>query len=73
MIGTNDGGIAGILTDKTGILINPESPDELAAAVKSVLNGETKFNRNECACYTEETFSQDKLILKTIDLYKSLL
>lgn len=69
VIGTNDGGIAGILTDKTGILINPESPDELAAEVKSVLTGKKQFDRDECANYTEKTFSQDMLILKTIDLY----
>lgn len=71
VIGTNDGGIAGILTDKTGILINPESPEELANAIKSVLNGEKNFDRKACAHYTEQTYSQDKLILNTIELYKS--
>lgn len=73
VVGTNDGGIAGILTDKTGILINPESPDELANAIKSILNGERKFDRTECAKYTKETYSQDSLIIKTIDLYNSLI
>lgn len=73
VIGTNDGGIAGILTDKTGILINPENPNELASAIKSVLDNEKKFNRNLCANYTKETYSQDSLILNTIDLYKKVI
>lgn len=73
VIGTNDGGIAGILTDKTGILINPESPDELATEIKAILNGEKLFDRNICAQYTQETYSQDNLIIKTIDLYKSII
>lgn len=73
VVGTNDGGIAGILTDKTGLLINPESPDELACAVKSILNGEVNINRKACAEYTEQTFSQDSLIIETIKLYKSFL
>lgn len=72
VVGTNDGGIAGILTPETGILINPESPEELADAIKSVLNGDKVFNRKTCAQYTEQTYSQDRLILKTIELYKSL-
>lgn len=69
VIGTNDGGIAGILTDKTGILIDPEDPDALAAEVKAVLSDKKTFDRQECAEYTKQTFSQDSLILKTIDLY----
>ena len=73
VIGTNDGGIAGILTDKTGILIDPEDPDALAREVKAVLSGDKVFDRQTCAAYTKQTFSQDSLILKTIDLYKSLI
>ena len=73
VIGTNDGGIAGILTDKTGILIDPEDPDALAREVKAVLSGEKKFDRDECAAYTKEKFSQDSLILKTINLYNDLI
>lgn len=73
VIGTNDGGIAGILTDKTGILINPESPEELACAIKKVLAGSLQFNRKVCADYTEQTYSQDSLITETIKLYKSFL
>lgn len=72
VIGTNDGGIAGILTDKTGILINPEDPDALACEVKAVLSGEKTFDRQECAEYTKQTFSQDSLILKTIELYETV-
>lgn len=72
VIGTNDGGIAGILTDKTGILINPEDPDALAAQVKAVLSGKKTFDKQTCAQYTKETFSQDTLILKTIEIYESV-
>lgn len=72
VIGTNDGGIAGILTEETGILINPEDPEALAEKVKEVLASKN-IDRNLCAKLTKERFSQDSLILKTIDLYKSLM
>lgn len=73
VIGTNDGGIAGILTEETGILIDPEDPDALANEVKASLNGEKQFDRKLCASLTEKRFSQDSLILKTVDLYKKLI
>ncbi len=70
VIGTNDGGIPGILTPETGILIDPEDPDALAREVKAVLSGEKKFDRKYIADYTKKTFSQDSLIIKTVELYE---
>lgn len=72
VIGTNDGGIAGILQKETGILINPEDPKSLAKEIKNVLDGNKKFDRATCAKITKEKFSQDSLITKTIKLYESL-
>lgn len=70
VIGTNDGGIPGILTPETGILIDPEDPDALAREVKAVLSGEKKFDRKYIADYTKKAFSQDSLIIKTVELYE---
>lgn len=72
VIGTNDGGIKDILTSKTGILIDPDDPDALARGVKDILSGKKKFDREYIAKYTKDTFSQDSLINKTIDLYTKL-
>lgn len=73
VIGTNDGGIAGILTKETGILIDPENPQQLAQAVKDVLSGNRTFDRKRVAEATKEVFSQDSLILKTIGLYQKVI
>ena len=70
VIGTNDGGIADILTTNTGILIDPEDPEALALNVEKILNNEISFDRDKIAKITKKKFSQDSLILKTIDLYK---
>ena len=72
VIGTNDGGITGILTPETGILIDPEDPDTLAREVKAVLSGKKKFDRTHIAKYTKDTFSQDSLIDKTVELYQKV-
>lgn len=73
VIGTNDGGIAGILTDETGILINPEDPKSLAKEVEAVLSKSKIIDRDTCAELTKQRFSQDSLILKTVELYQGLL
>lgn len=72
VIGTNDGGITGILTSQTGILVNPEDPEAVAANVKAILNGEKTFNRQFISDYTKATFSQEKLIAETVELYQSI-
>ncbi len=69
VIGTNDGGIANILTDETGILINPEDYKNLAKGVTDIVEGTRIFNRQTCATVTQQKFSQDSLILHLIDLY----
>ena len=51
-------------------MIDPEDPDALAREVKAVLSGEKKFDCDYIAKYTKDTFSQDSLIDKTIELYK---
>lgn len=73
VIGTNDGGIAGILTKDTGILIDPEDSDALAKSVEDILYKKIEFDRTNVANITKQKFSQDSLILKTIDLYKSII
>lgn len=73
VIGTNDGGITGILTPETGVLINPEDPKAVATNVKAILNGEKTFDRQHIANYTKATFSQEKLIAETAALYQSII
>ena len=67
VIGTNDGGMTDILCDQNGILIDPESPDQLACAVKSILEGQRTFDHAAVAAYTKSHFSQDQFTQRMID------
>ncbi|MBR2833221.1 MAG: glycosyltransferase family 4 protein [Bacilli bacterium] len=70
VIGTNDGGIKDIITDKTGILIDTDDFEALASNVTSVLNGDIVFDRNVVADYANEKYSQDNFTKKLLKVYK---
>lgn len=70
VIGTNDGGIKDIITEETGILIKPESPDDLARAVQKIMTGTKRFDREKIARYAKEHYSNDNFVEKVVDLYR---
>ena len=71
VIGTNDGGIKDIITDDTGILVEPEDAEGLAKAVVSVLTGEKKFSRETNADYARKNYSNDNYIQDLIKIYEA--
>ena len=70
VIGSDDGGAVDIITPEVGLLFQSENPEDLAAKVSSVLDGEVSFNREVIAEYAKDKFSQDNSIGRLIDLYE---
>ncbi len=73
VIATNQGGIPDFVNEKVGILIGNENILELKEAILKILNNEIKFDSNYLADYAKDNYSQDLLIDKLIDIYKSSL
>ena len=67
VVGTNGGGIADILVDETGILIDEEDFEALAEAVKAILSGEKVFDHEQIAAYTKAHFSQDQFTQRLVE------
>ncbi len=70
VIGSNDGGAVDIITPEVGLLFQSEDPDDLAAKIASVLDGEAAFDRGTVARYAKERFSQDESIHHLVDIYE---
>lgn len=73
VIATSGGGTNEIVVDnETGFLINPSSPNELAARMKILLNdgGLCKTMGEAGKKRVNELFSIDKMLIQYIDLYK---
>lgn len=73
VIGTNDGGIPDILTEETGILIDPEDYQALAVKIKAILNEEIKFDSNYIANYVKDNYAQDRFTKDLIEIYNQAL
>ena len=70
VIGTNDGGIKDIITDETGILIDPEDSKGLASAILNVLSGKKQFDRKKVAEYAINHYSNDNFIQDLVEVYR---
>lgn len=62
VIATNEGGLPDFVHEGVGILVPVEDSESLANAVKSVISGEKKFNRNEISKEANEKHSIDKKV-----------
>ena len=71
VIGTNSGGIPDIITKEVGMLIEEENYEELASKIKDILNQKVKFDRNTCANYAKEKYSQDNFTSILVDIYEN--
>ena len=72
VVGSNDGGAVDIITPEVGLLFQSEDPEDLAAKVNSVLDGEATFDRQVVAEYAKKNFSQDESIVHLVDIYKEI-
>ena len=71
VIGTNSGGIPDIITKEVGMLIEEENYEELASKIKDILNQKVKFDRNTCANYAKEKYSQDNFTSILVHIYEN--
>lgn len=72
VVGSNDGGAVDIVTPETGLLFHSEEPDDLAAKVNAVLDGQAVFDRSAVAAYAKSNFSQDESIVHLADIYEAV-
>jgi len=69
VIGYRIGAAPEILTDKTGILVEPQNTSELALAATQYL----KLDRRACRKLVEQNFSSQAMALKYLKLYHELI
>lgn len=76
VIGSKVGGIVSLIEDeKTGLLFEPQNPKALAEAILKLLNNK-KLGKEmilNARRQVEERFSQEHMVEKTIDVYKSVM
>lgn len=71
VIGTNSGGIPDIINKEVGLLIEEDNYEELATKIKDILNKKINFNRNTCAKYAKEKYSQDNFTNILVEIYEN--
>jgi glycosyltransferase involved in cell wall biosynthesis len=71
VIATNQGGLPDFVTKDVGILVDVDDSKGLAKAVKTILNKEKTFDRNEISKKIKSLYSQDVLIEKFVEVYKN--
>lgn len=62
VIATNEGGLPDFINENVGILIPVNDSEQLALAVKQVINGEKVFNREEISKEAQDKHSIDKKV-----------
>jgi glycosyltransferase involved in cell wall biosynthesis len=76
VIGTNVGGIPELIShNKTGILVSPENPKEIANAVNELLSNPEKVNKLTTNGYNfvKNNLTWDVMLPKFIQFYENLL
>ena len=73
VIATNQGGLPEIINERVGTIIEAEDYVALEKEISNILNKEKKFNEQELVNYAKNNYSQDLLINKVIETYKSCL
>jgi glycosyltransferase involved in cell wall biosynthesis len=73
IIGTRSGGPEEIITPRTGIITDIDNVDQLAAAMKNIVNNYDKFDRKFIRNYAIENFSKDHIAKKHIELFNEVI
>jgi glycosyltransferase involved in cell wall biosynthesis len=69
VVATRCGGPEDIVTDDVGILVPPENPEALAAAIQRVLSQRNRYDPARLRAYALERFSWDRIAQQTVQLY----
>ena len=73
VIATRSGGPEDIITDGTGILIQPDNVGELNSAMTRVLDGSMKFSRQKLVARVRGRFDYDTVGRKLVEVYDHFL
>ncbi len=72
VISTLSGGPEDIVTNESGILVKPESIDELTMAMEKFCDGSFKCNRDKLACLVRGRFDYKTVTRRLADVYTSV-
>lgn len=71
VVATNEGGLPDFVTEDVGILVNVNDSTGLAKAIKDILLGNIKFDKEVSSKKIQEMYSQDAIVNEFfMDLYK---
>jgi glycosyltransferase involved in cell wall biosynthesis len=73
VISTNVGGIAEILNDTNGILVDKGNQDQLMEAILKILRNEKLFNRKQIAEDAIQLFSEESIGNQLMEIYSKCL
>ncbi|HBC77025.1 MAG TPA: hypothetical protein DEO60_11590 [Bacteroidales bacterium] len=73
VIATRCGGPEEIITKETGVLIEKESPQELAQAIKYLAENLDSYNRKSIRSYVLEKYSRNRFTESLTEVYQELL
>jgi len=63
--------IPDIINKEVGLLIEEDNYEELAIKIKDILNKKINFDRNTCAKYAKEKYSQDNFTNILVEIYEN--
>jgi teichuronic acid biosynthesis glycosyltransferase TuaC len=69
VVATRSGGPEDIVTEQVGVLVPPENPEALAAAIQQVLNHRSCYDPTRLRAYALERFSWDRIAHQVVQLY----
>jgi glycosyltransferase involved in cell wall biosynthesis len=70
VVATRCGGPEDIVTDEVGVLVPPENPEALAAAIEQVLQQRAHYDPAKLRAYALERFSWDRIARDVVQLYQ---
>ena len=69
VVATRCGGPEDIVTEQVGVLVPPENPEALAAAIQQVLSQRARYDPARLRAYALERFSWDRIAQQIVQLY----
>jgi len=73
VIATDCGGPKEIITRDTGLLVEKENPEELASAIKYMLENLHIYNKDSIRKYAEEKYGQKSFVESITHFYQDVL
>ena len=73
MIGSNAGGVPELITEDSGLLVEPANPLDLKNAIKLFIEGKVSFDKNHLRDKALQNYSYEVVCSKFVDFYKTAL